>query len=215
MSLFSFSDVITVTSRRSLFNSAYSIKELCMPLNFIAAASALALFISLPTSAQSAETAPDWELTSSEGKTIRLSDEVKQQTTVLFFWASWCPYCKALMPHLQSMQLEYGDDIKILAINFRDDDDPVAFIENAGYDFVVLPEGDKVAATYGIKGTPGLIIVDSQQQIQFDLRALPRQEPSAAESTDSHKRKASYRAPYWAAEIRKGIDSVNNDSGND
>jgi thiol-disulfide isomerase/thioredoxin len=186
-----------------------------MPLKLIAAATALALFVSLPTSVQSAETAPDWVLVSSEGQTVRLSDEVKQQTTVLFFWATWCPYCKALMPHLQSMRLEYGEDIKILAINFREDGDPVAFIENAGYDFTVLPEGDEVAAAYGIKGTPGLIIVDSRQRIQFDLRALPRQDPLSAESSVSHKAKAGLRAPYWAAEIRKGIDSMNNDSGND
>ena len=183
-----------------------------MPLNFIAAATALTLFFSLSTSVQSAEIAPDWALVSSEGQTVRLSDEVKQQTTVLFFWATWCPYCKALMPHLQSMRLEYGEDIKILAINFREDGDPVAFIENAGYDFTVLPGGDEVAAAYGIKGTPGLIIVDSLQRIRFDLRSLPRQEPSPGEDSTSHKRKAGYRAPYWAAEIRKGIDSVNDAS---
>jgi cytochrome c biogenesis protein CcmG/thiol:disulfide interchange protein DsbE len=182
-----------------------------MPLNLIVAATVLALFVSLPTSVQSAETAPDWALVSSEGQTVRLSDEAKQQTTVLFFWATWCPYCKALMPHLQSMRLEYGEDIKILAINFREDGDPVAFIENAGYDFTVLPGGDEVAATYGIKGTPGLIIVDSRQRIRFDLRALPRQDPIPDEDSVSHKTKAAYRAPYWAAEIRKAIDSMNND----
>lgn len=178
-------------------------------MKFLTTATVLVLLICLSTSVQSAEIAPGWELVSSEGQTIRLSDEVKQQTTVLFFWASWCPYCKALMTHLQSMQLEYGEDIKILAINFRDDDDPVAFIENAGYDFTVLPDGDEVAAIYGIKGTPGLIIVDSEQRIQFDLRALPKQDPLTGDAANSHTSKASYRAPYWAAEIRKGIDSVN------
>src|SRR3546814_9228256 len=30
--------------------------------------------------------------------------------TVVLFWATWCPYCKALMPHLQSMLDEYGND---------------------------------------------------------------------------------------------------------
>jgi cytochrome c biogenesis protein CcmG/thiol:disulfide interchange protein DsbE len=195
--------------RRSLFNIAYPIKEPDMPMKFIAAATALALLVLLSTSVQSAEIAPDWALVSSEGQTVRLNDEVKQQTTILFFWATWCPYCKALMPHLQSMRLEYGEDIKILAINFREDGDPVAFIENAGYDFTVLPGGDEVAVAYGIKGTPGLIIVDSRQQIQFDLRALPRQDPAPGESSANHKRKASYRAPYWAAEIRKALDSIN------
>jgi cytochrome c biogenesis protein CcmG/thiol:disulfide interchange protein DsbE len=195
-----------------LFNIAHPNKEPSMPMNLIAAATALALLFSVSTSVQGAEIAPDWELVSSEGQTIRLSDEVKQQTTVLFFWATWCPYCKALMPHLQSIRLEYGEDIKILAINFREDSDPVAYIENTGYDFTVLPGGDEVAAAYGIRGTPGLIIVDSQQRIQFDLRALPSQALSPDESSASHKRKAGYRAPYWAAEIRKGIDSINDAS---
>jgi len=137
-------------------------------MKFFTTAIALVLLFCLSAPLQSAEIAPDWELVSSEGQTIRLSDEVKQQTTVLFFWATWCPYCKALMTHLQSMQLEYGEDIKILAINFREDDDPVAFIENAGYDFTVLPGGDEVAAAYGIKGTPGLIIVDSGLRKNID-----------------------------------------------
>ena len=77
-----------------------------MPMNLIATATALTLLFSLSTSVQSAEIAPDWALVSSEGQTVRLRDEVKQQTTVLFFWATWCPYCKALMPHLQSIRLE-------------------------------------------------------------------------------------------------------------
>jgi len=105
-------------------------------------ATLIAAFIFLcanPTTAVATEVAPDWSLVSSTGETIRLSEEVEQQTTVLFFWATWCPYCKALMPHLQSIRLEYGDDIEILAINFREDDDPVAFIDDAGYDFTVLP----------------------------------------------------------------------------
>ncbi|MCP5091039.1 MAG: redoxin domain-containing protein, partial [Gammaproteobacteria bacterium] len=28
-----------------------------------------------------------------------------QQPVILLFWATWCPYCKALMPHLQSIRL--------------------------------------------------------------------------------------------------------------
>lgn len=162
----------------------------------------------MATPTNSADLVPDWDLVSSTGETIRLSEEVQRQTTVLLFWATWCPYCKALMPHLQSLRLEYGDDVKILAINFRDDGDPVGYIDDAGYDFTVLPNGDDVAAAYSIWGTPGLLIVDSNRQIQFDLRSLPKRDPPEDGKKASHKRKAAYRAPYWAAEIRKGIDVV-------
>lgn len=169
----------------------------------------LIILFAHPVLAADAGVAPDWSLVSSKGETVRLSEEVKAQPTVLFFWATWCPYCKALMPHLQSIRLEHGDVIKILAINFREEGDPVAFIEDAGYDFTVLPDGDVVAATYGIHATPGIIIVDGQQRIRFDLRILPQQEiRSDGKPVTSHKKRAAYRAPYWAAEIRKSIDSV-------
>ena len=131
---------------------------------------------------------------------------------ILFFWATWCPYCKALMPHLQSIRLEYGDKVKILAINIRDKNDPVAFVEKAGYDFTVLPHGDEVAELYEIYGTPGIIIVDREQRMRFDLRALPQLDiPSNGEKM-SNSKKAAYKAPYWAAEIRKALDSVLDES---
>jgi len=168
----------------------------------------LGLFGAVPVVAESDNIAPDWSLVSAQGETIHLSEEVQQQPVVLLFWASWCPYCKALMPHLQSIRLEYGDEIKILALNFKDDGDPAAYVRDAGYDFTVLPDSDDVAAKYRIHGTPGVIIVDQNQNIRFDLRALPRLNPPQSEGSKNHKRVAAYRAPYWAAAIRLSIDAV-------
>ncbi len=155
--------------------------------------------------------APDWTLSTAEGRTVRLSEEVEQQTTVLLFWATWCPYCKALMPHLQSMRFEYGDDVKVLAINVFEDGDPLRFMQKEGYDFVLLPDGDGVADTYGVSATPGVIVVGRDRVVHFDLRLLPPLANKAVTGPTSHKRKAALLAPYWAAEIRKVIDSVRQD----
>jgi len=167
------------------------------------------LSLSIMTSAGTTRLAPDWELDSISGESVRLSDVVHEQPVVLLFWASWCPYCKALMPHLQSMQLEYGDKIRILAINFADKDaDPVAYIRNAGYDFTVLLEGDAVASAYRIYGTPGIVIVDQEREVRFDLRKTSLPKELALDESANNKRKAAYRAPYWASEIRKSIDEI-------
>ena len=164
-------------------------------------------------SAEVAIVAPDWTLVSAEHETVRLSEEVRRQPVVMLFWATWCPYCKALMPHLQSLRFEYGDKVKILAINFIDaDGDPVAYVRNAGYDFVVLPDGDAVAEAYGVYGTPGVIIVDQNQHMRFDLRSLPLPSLPALEQSAGNKRKAAHIAAYWAAEIRKAVDQVLNES---
>jgi hypothetical protein len=98
--------------------------------------------------------------------------------------------------------------VKILAINFVEKGDPVEFLKELGYDFTLLPDGDEVAAIYGVYGTPGVILVDQDQQIRFDLRTLPQLKPPGDGSKTSHKKKAAYLAPYWAAELRKSIDSV-------
>jgi hypothetical protein len=45
------------------------------------------------------------------------------------------------MPHLQSIRLEYGDAVEILAINIMEDGDPVRYIADAGYDFTLLLSG--------------------------------------------------------------------------
>ena len=159
-------------------------------------------------STRAAETALDWSLATADGDTVRLSEEVKRQPVILFFWATWCPYCKALMPHLQSIRLEYGNDVKILAINFRDDNDPVTYVRGTGFDFTVLANGDDVAKMYDVWSTPGVIIVDKEQTIRFDLRDLPSKVPPKSANSDSHKSRAAYQAPYWAAQIRSTLDTL-------
>ena len=158
--------------------------------------------------AADAITSPDWILVAANGESVRLQDVVSARTTILLFWATWCPYCKALFPHLQSIRLEYGDRVRILAINFREDGDPAAFVNEKGYDVALLLNGDEVADLYGIYGTPGVILLDKERVIRFDLREIPRIEPPDLGKPASHRRKAAYRAPYWAAEIRKSLDAV-------
>ncbi len=171
---------------------------------------ALILFSIVPAAAIASEPqiAPDWTLSTPNGQAINLADEAKKQTTVLFFWATWCPYCKALMPHLQSVRIEYGDSVKILAINIFDDADPVAFINNAGYDFTLLLDGAAVAENYGIYTTPGLLVIDANRRIDVDIRSLPSLSPPDNGKKNTHARKAAYLAPYWAAEVRKSIDRI-------
>jgi len=159
-----------------------------------------------------ASVAPDFMLESISGDPVTLSDVAAEQPVILLFWATWCPYCKALMPHIQSIRLEHGAEVRVLAVHFRDDKgDPAAFIENAGYDFTVLRDGNETAKLYEVWGTPGLLVIDRDQSIRFNLYDLPKHEFPAGKENLSHSQKAAYRAPYWAAEIRKTLDEVLSD----
>jgi len=140
---------------------------------------ALIIIFSNYASAADSLVAPDWTLVAADGQTVNLNEEVQKQTTLLLFWATWCPYCKALMPHLQSMVLEYGDKVKVLAINIMEDGDPLEFIESAGYDFTLLLNGDDVADSYNVSGTPGVVVY---VLICADCRQSTRHQPASRQA---------------------------------
>ena len=175
---------------------------------------ALGLLLSGTSVADETRIAPDWTLQSAGGETITLSEVAAEQPVIVLFWATWCPYCKSLMPHLQSVRLEYGDEIRVLAVHFRDDKgDPAEFMENAGYDFTVLPDGDEVAELNDIWGTPGILIIDRDMNVRFDLYSVPKLKLPTTGESPPHLKRAAYLAPYWAAELRKALDLVLSTSG--
>lgn len=170
---------------------------------------ALLLALLFVSPAHAAEKSPDWALSTTDGQTVRLSEAVQQRPVIVLFWASWCPYCKALMPHLQSVHFEYGDAVDILAVVIRDEEgDPQGYVDRFGFDFTVLLDGDRVAELYGIYATPGLLMIDSDRNIRWDLYKLEPPELPADVQEARHFLQAAYRAPYWASEIRRALDGV-------
>ena len=152
---------------------------------------------------------PAFELSDADGQLLRYPADLEGPAIVLF-WASWCPYCKALMPHLQSIVDESDGAVQVLALNIRDDADPVAFMAEYGYDFRLFPDSDAVAESWGVKGTPGLFLVDATGRAVFSNYAIPREafagDPAALAEEMKHYQKAARRAPVWASELRKAID---------
>jgi len=154
---------------------------------------------------------PAFELADSGGQSLRYPDDLDGPTIVLF-WASWCPYCKALMPHLQSIVDEYDGEIKVLALNFRDDEDPMEYISERGFNFRVFPQSDPVAELWNVKATPGLFLVDKTGRAVFSNYAIPQSDypTDAAEQMEGmkHYQKAARKAPFWAARLRLAIDEM-------
>ena len=154
---------------------------------------------------------PAFELADSDGQSLSYPDDLNGPTIVLF-WASWCPYCKALMPHLQSIVDEYAGEIEILTLNFRDDDDPREYISERGYDFRLFPQSDPVAELWGVKATPGLFLVDESGRAVFSNYAIPQSDypTDTSEQVEGmkHYQKAARKAPFWAARLRLAIDKI-------
>lgn len=161
--------------------------------------------------------APPFELADDGGRVFHYPKDLEGPTIILF-WATWCPYCKALMPHLQSIVDEYEGEIQVLALDIRDDEDPAEYLARYGYDFRLFPESDPVAEQWSVKGTPGLFLVDAAGDVLFSNFTIP-EDAYRADVRDEgkslkHFQKASRKAPFWAAQLRLAIDKTRGNSEN-
>ena len=109
-----------------------------------------------------------WQGKGANGETIDFQPQALRRPAVLLFWATWCPYCKALMPYLQKVYDAAGKQhLDVYAIDIKDDGDPVAELRERGQTFTLVRDGDAIADLYGIKGTPGLLLVDRSGAITY------------------------------------------------
>ncbi|GAA0716599.1 TlpA disulfide reductase family protein [Dokdonella soli] len=129
----------------------------------------LFLFVFLFTgSAFAQERAIAWQGAGADGHTIRFDPDHLQRPTILLFWATWCPYCKALMPHLQAVYDAAGKTkLDVYAIDIKDDGDPVAELRERHQTFTLVRDGDPIADQYGVKGTPALLLVDRKGDVVY------------------------------------------------
>lgn len=111
-----------------------------------------------------------WEGVGADGNAIRFDPAKMQRPAILLFWATWCPYCKALMPFVQSVLDATGHDrLDVYAIDIKEEEDadPAAELRDRHLAFTLVRDGDAIAEQYGVKGTPGLFLVDSHGQITY------------------------------------------------
>ncbi|MEE9551621.1 MAG: TlpA disulfide reductase family protein, partial [Gammaproteobacteria bacterium] len=79
-------------------------------------------------------------------------------------------YCASLMPHLEVVYRKYRNKgLKFYAIDIYEDGkiDPVELFERKEFSYTLLLQGDLVAEDYGVRGTPGLFVVDKDKKIIY------------------------------------------------
>jgi cytochrome c biogenesis protein CcmG/thiol:disulfide interchange protein DsbE len=114
--------------------------------------------------------APDFSLQNAEGKLITLS-ELRGTPVVINIWASWCAPCRAEMPAMQRVYLEYHEQgLTILAVNATHQDDPVQaldFVDDYQLTFPILfDERGQVSSLYEVRAMPTTFFVNPQGIIQ-------------------------------------------------
>ncbi|MFY3793047.1 TlpA family protein disulfide reductase [Ureibacillus sp. MALMAid1270] len=115
------------------------------------------------------EEAPDFELQTLSGETVRLSD-YRGKKVILNFWATWCPPCKAEMPHMQNFYEEHGDEIEVIAVNLTSRDNGMEGVEKFARDYgltfkIPLDVDGVYGEQYEIMSIPTTYVLDENGQI--------------------------------------------------
>jgi thiol-disulfide isomerase/thioredoxin len=116
-----------------------------------------------------------FNLKTSEGKQFNLTidskgdwkfDGIKDKVVLLNFFGTWCPPCKAEIPHLNSIRKDLGKDFEVVAIDIgprsggmSDTKELVKFIEKYKIKYPVMVNGDnrKLFSGVGNLNTSGSI----------------------------------------------------------
>jgi len=87
---------------------------------------------------------------------------------VLDFWATWCGPCVTVMPEIQSLFESYPhDQVHVYGVNIWESGDPASFMDESGFTYGLLLEGDEVADEYKVTGIPTMYIIDQEGRIAF------------------------------------------------
>lgn len=118
------------------------------------------------------EMAPDFELPTPDGGTLKLSS-LRGKWVIIDFWGSWCIWCIRGIPQLKENYEKYSDKMEILSIACRDKQDKwLAAIEKHQLNWKhvisldVVPGTEKrVEVMYGIEGYPTKLLVNPDGKI--------------------------------------------------
>lgn len=100
--------------------------------------------------------APQFELKTFDGATVRLAD-LRGKAVVINFWASWCVPCRDEAPVLQAMWQKYrAQGVVILGVDYVDTENEARkFIQEFGQTYPNGPDvGTQISQKYRITGVP-------------------------------------------------------------
>ena len=111
--------------------------------------------------------APDFTLETLDGKKVSLSD-YRGKKVILNFWATWCPPCKAEMPHMQSFYKKEAkkSNVEILAVNLTSEDRGKAAVAEFAKQYsltfpILLDEDGTIGPKYQVATIPTTYIFNT------------------------------------------------------
>ncbi len=113
--------------------------------------------------------APDFSVTTLEGRTIKLS-ELRGKRVVLDFWATWCPPCVKEIPHFIQLHNETSrDDLVVVGISSEDASKLKPFVKKHAVNYPIAAADDLPSPYDDIRSIPTTFFIDRRGIIQSIL----------------------------------------------
>lgn len=111
--------------------------------------------------------APDIELKTLEGKTVKLS-ALRGRVVVLDFWATWCTPCLKVIPKLNDWHRAHAARGVVVIGIAEDDEADVRAFDDAKLDYpVALDPVQDALRKYRVQGLPMTAIIDKTGVVRF------------------------------------------------
>lgn len=116
--------------------------------------------------------AQDFELMDMNGSSVRLSKFRGDRPVLLYFWATWCPYCITVKPEIAKLRDRVGrSEMEILGINVGGADSlekVKKYQEGHPVSWPILFDGEgKVTKAYGVQGIPLFVLVNKEGHVVY------------------------------------------------
>jgi len=115
-----------------------------------------------------------------KGEPVTLAQAVeKEKVVVVEFWATWCPPCRASIPHLTKLQKKFKDSVIFIGVSSEDAATVRPFVEDKGEEMEYRVVADRERKTsegymdaYGVEGIPHAFIVDQKGNLVFHAHPM-------------------------------------------
>lgn len=133
----------------------------------IVSAFSVELYQALAGDVQSPTVAPDFTLSDIHGNPLRLSD-FKGRVILIDFWATWCPFCRASIPILNSLYNHYKDKgLEIIGIALEYDGGKTLkrFTKDKNIAYPLGVGKERLAIEYSAHGVPTRFLINRKGEI--------------------------------------------------